>query len=200
MLNGLLHQAAPGSAPSAMKALDKKTVERMVLSSLRQPLVTQLRAMIPAVTDAFRTQRALVKTRMATAARSGVVDAAVRTALEQNLTASSEPGLGTSVPRVVAFQTTANFSNVTAAGEGVEAGFSAAAMTTQIASAYEAALGAAQRAHREPGRRRRHLHQRARLGAGDDRRRRSAAGRRDRRRPRAPSGRVVVRARSSASR
>ena len=146
MLNGLLHQAAPGSAPSAMEALDKKTVERMVLSSLRQPLVTQLRAMIPAVTDAFRTQRALVKTRMASAARSGVVDAAVRTALEQNLTASSEPGLGTSVPRVVAFQTTANFSNLTAAGEGVEAGFSAAAMTTQIASAYEAALGAAQRA------------------------------------------------------
>ena len=39
MLNGLLHQAAPGSAPSAMEALDKKTVERMVLSSLRQPLV-----------------------------------------------------------------------------------------------------------------------------------------------------------------
>jgi hypothetical protein len=47
---------------------------------------------------------------------------------------------------VVAFQTTGNFSNVTAAGEGVEAGFSAAAMSAQISAAYAAALGAAQNA------------------------------------------------------
>ncbi|HVL18113.1 MAG TPA: hypothetical protein VM387_08950, partial [Gemmatimonadales bacterium] len=146
MLNGLLHQAAPGNAPSAMKALDKKTVERMVLSALRAPLVAQLNTMIPAVTDAFRAKRALVKTKMAAAARTGVVDAAVRTALEQNLTAASEPGLGPSVPRAVAFQTTANFSNVTAAGEGVEAGFSAAAMSAQISSAYQATLSSAQNA------------------------------------------------------
>jgi hypothetical protein len=146
MLNGLLHQAAPGSAPSAMKALDKKTVERMVLSALRAPLIAQLNTMIPAVTDAFRAKRALVKTKMAAAARSGVVDAAVRTALEQNLTAASEPGLGPSVPRAVAFQTTANFSNVTAAGEGVEAGFSAAAMSAQISAAYQATLSSAQNA------------------------------------------------------
>ena len=146
MLNGLLHQAAPGNAPSAMKALDKKTVERMALAALRAPLVAQLRSMIPAVTDAFRAKRALVKAKMATAARSGVVDAAVRTALEANLTAASEPGLGPSVPRAVAFETTANFSNLTAAGEGVEAGFSAAAMSTQITNAYQAALGTAQNA------------------------------------------------------
>lgn len=146
MLNSLLHQAAPGNAPSAMAALDKKTVERMVLSSLQKPLVDQLTATLPAVAEAFRAKRAAVKAKMAVAARSGVVDAAVRTALEQNLTAASDPALGPSVPRAVAFETTANFSNVTAAGEGVEAGFSAAAMTTQISSAYEAALTAAGRA------------------------------------------------------
>lgn len=144
MLNALLHQAAPGNAPSAMKALDSKTVERMVLAALSKPLQAQLASMLPAVTDAFRAKRALVKTKMAAAARSGIVDAAVRTELETNLKASSEPGLSPSVPRVVAFQTTANFSNVTAAGEGVEAGFSAASMATQISGAYEQALLAAQ--------------------------------------------------------
>lgn len=144
MLNALLHQAAPGNAPSAMKALDKKTVERMVLAALSIPLQAQLTTMMPAITDAFRAKRALVKTRMAAAARAGIVDAAVRAELENNLKASSEPGLSPSVPRAVAFETTANFSNITAAGEGVEAGFSAASMATQISSAYEKALLAAQ--------------------------------------------------------
>jgi hypothetical protein len=64
--------------------------------------------------------------------------------VEGNLAAASDPKLGPSVPRAVAFETTKNFSNVTVSGEGVEAGFSAAAMTTQILSAYEGALGTAQ--------------------------------------------------------
>ena len=146
MLNSLLHQAAPGNAPSAMAAMDKKTVERMVLSSLRAPLVGALTSTLPAVAEAFRAKRAAVKAKMALAARSGVVDAAVRSALEQNLTAASEPGLAPSIPRAVAFETTANFSNITAAGEGVEAGFSSAAIVRQIAAAYDASLGAAGRA------------------------------------------------------
>ena len=131
MLNALLHQAAPKDAPSAMAALDKKTVERMVLASLKQPLLDRLKTTLPAVTDAFRAKRAAVKTKMAAAARSGVVDAAVRTELEKNLAAASDPKLGPSVPRVVAFQTTKNFSNLTVAGEGVEAGFDAAKMAAR---------------------------------------------------------------------
>jgi hypothetical protein len=144
MLNALLHQAAPKNAPSAMAALDKKTVERMVLASLKQPLLDQLAATLPAVTDAFRAKRATVKTKMAAAARSGVVDAAVRSELEKQLTAASEPGLSPSVPRVVAFETTKNFSNVTAAGAGVEAGFDAAKTASRIVSLYGAALDTAQ--------------------------------------------------------
>lgn len=144
MLNALLHQAAPKNAPSAMAALDRKTVERMVLSSLRAPLAARLATTVPAVTDAFRAKRAMVKAKMATAARTGVMDAAVRTALEAQLTAASEGGLAPSVPRVVAFQTAKNFSNVTAAGTGVEAGFDPAAISSQIMSAYGAALNAAQ--------------------------------------------------------
>jgi hypothetical protein len=127
-----------------MAALDKKTVERMVLSSLKKPLLDRLKATLPAVTDAFRAKRAAVKTKMAAAARSGVVDTAVRTELEKNLTAASDPKLGPSVPRVVAFETTKNFSNLTVAGEGVEAGFDAAKMAAAILSKYEVALNTAQ--------------------------------------------------------
>jgi hypothetical protein len=146
MLNALLHQAAPTNAPSAMAEVDKKTVERMVLASLKQPLLDRLRATLPAVTDAFRAKRATVKTKMAAAARSGVVDPAVVSEVEKQLTAASEPGLAPSVPRVVAFQTTKNFSNRTAAGEGVEAGFDAAKMASRIVSMYEVAIGAKQAA------------------------------------------------------
>ena len=144
MLNALLHQAAPKDAPSAMAALDKKTVERMVLSSLKKPLLDRLKTTLPAVTDAFRAKRAAVKTKMAAAARSGVVDTAVRSELEKNLAAASDPKLGPSIPRVVAFETTKNFSNLTVAGEGVEAGFDATKMAAAIVSKYEAALNTAQ--------------------------------------------------------
>jgi hypothetical protein len=145
-MNALLHQASPGDAPSSRAALDRKTVERMVLSSLRQPLYDRLGTQMPAVADAIRAKRALVKTRMALAARSGVVAPAVRTELTNQLTAASEPGLAPSIPRAVAFQTTANFSNVTNAGVGVEAGFSAAALTSQIRDMYWKALLGAQNA------------------------------------------------------
>jgi hypothetical protein len=144
MLNGLLHQAAPKTAPSAMAAVDKKTVEKMVLASLKQPLLDQLKATLPAVTDAFRAKRATVKAKMAAAARSGVVDPAVRGEVEKQLTAASEPGVASSIPRIVAFESTKNFSNLTASGEGVEAGFDAAKMASRIVSMYEVAIGTAQ--------------------------------------------------------
>jgi len=135
-MNALLHQAAPSTAPSAQAALDKKTVERMVLSSLRSPLLAALDAAMPSVTEALRAKRATVQKRMAAAARTGVKDAAVRTELEKQLTASAEPGLAKAVPKTVAFQTTTNFSNKDLAGTAVEAGFSAAALTTMIRDKY----------------------------------------------------------------
>lgn len=146
MLNSLLHQAAPRTAPSSMAAVDRETVKRMVLAGLMRPLQARLLATMPAVTDAFRSQRDLVKRQMAAAARAGVMDPAVRAELVANLTASSQATVGARVPSVVAFQTTTNFSNVTAARAGVEAGFDAAALSTQIGTAYRAALGAARRA------------------------------------------------------
>ena len=74
-LNALIHQAAPDTAPSARAALDRTTVERMVLVALRQPMYSQLASTLPAVTDALREKRKLVKTKMAAAARAGVVTA-----------------------------------------------------------------------------------------------------------------------------
>lgn len=144
MLNAMLHSAAPKSAPSAMAALDRKTVERMVLSSLKRPLLAQLKSTIGAVSAAFKARAAPVKAKMAAAARTGIVDPSVVSELEKQLTTASESGLAPSVPRVVAFQTTKNFSNLTAAGKGVEAGFDATAMGSQIGSMYGAALSTAQ--------------------------------------------------------
>jgi hypothetical protein len=145
-MNALLHQAAPATAPSARAALDRKTVERMVLSSLRNPLYGALDTAMPSVTDALRAKRAAVKKQLAAAARAGVKDPAVRTELTNQLTAAAEPALGPHVPRTVAFQTAANFSNLDLADKTVEAGFSPAALATMIKDKYWAALLGAEHA------------------------------------------------------
>ena len=142
-LNALIHQAAPKTAPSAKAALDRATVERMVFSSLKQPLLNQLAWAMPTIAQAIRAQRPLVKKTMAAAARTGVVDAGIRDSLRSQLTVSSEGKLAPSVPEVVAFETTKNFSDQADSGEGVEAGFSVAALTGQIEDAYwQGLLGA----------------------------------------------------------
>jgi len=139
-MNALMHEAAPGGAASAMAALDQQTVERMALAAMRKPLYSQLRSAMPTVAAAMAAQGDLVKTKMAAAAREAVVDPAVTSQLEAQLTAESDAELDSSVPRVVAFQTTRNFSNITRAAEGVEAAFSLAALQSQIGGAYWAAL------------------------------------------------------------
>ncbi len=146
-MNALLHQAAPSTAPSAHAALDKKTVERMVLASLRTPLLTALDTAMPSVTDALRAKRVAVKKQLAGAARTGVKDPAVRSELEKQLTDSAQPGLAKDVPRTVAFQTTTNFSNLDLASSTVEAGFSAAALSTMIRDKYWQSLGDAENAN-----------------------------------------------------
>ena len=145
-MNALLHQAAPGGAASAMAVLDRTTVERMVLAAMARPLSAQLGAAIGPVTDAIRAQRAAVKRRMAAAARQGATDPAVQAALTTALTAEATPGLAPRVPGIVALETTSNFSNLDRAGEGVEAGFSAAALSALIGDAYWQALQAPQSA------------------------------------------------------
>ncbi|MBA3338800.1 MAG: hypothetical protein H0T54_03465 [Geodermatophilaceae bacterium] len=146
-MNALLHQAAPSTAPSALGALDKKTVERMVLSSLRAPLLAALDTAMPSVTDALRAGRAAVQKKLAAAARTGVKDAAVRTELEKQLTASAEPGLAKAVPKTVAFQTTTNFSNKDLASTTVEAGFSAVELAKMIRDKYAQSLAAEEKAN-----------------------------------------------------
>ena len=145
-MNALLHQAAPAGAASSQAALDRTTVERMTLAALSRPLSAQLDAAMPAVTAALRAQRPLVKAKMAKAARDAVASSAVRDDLRAQLAAGSEGSVSPSIPGAVAFETTTNFSNRTQAGAGVEAGFSAAALGTQISDAYWKALTGAQRA------------------------------------------------------
>ena len=141
-LNALIHQAAPSSAPSARAALDRASVERMVLSSMMLPLLRQLDLAMPTVTDALRAERPLLKQKMTAAARDGVVSADVVEALRGQLAAASEARLSPGIPAIVAFETAKNF-NRAQAGTGVEAGFSASALARQIRDTYWQALRAA---------------------------------------------------------
>jgi hypothetical protein len=143
-MNALLHQAAPKTAPSAHAALERATVERMVLVAMRRPLLVALDAAMPSVTDALRAKRAAVKKQMAAAARAGVTAAGVRSELENQLAAKAETRLAPAVPRAVAFETTRNFSNKSLADSVVETGFTAAGLTTLIRDAYWKSLGAAE--------------------------------------------------------
>lgn len=143
-MNALLHQAAPAGAASAMAALDRTTIERMTLAALANPLWGQLQATMSRITDALRAQRPLVKARMASAARAGAVTAGVRGELIAGLSAVADPSLGHDVPNIVAFETSANFSNLDLASQGVEAGFDPAVMSRQIGDAYWLALLAPQ--------------------------------------------------------
>ena len=139
-LNALIHQAAPANAPSAMAALDRASVERMVLSSLAPPLFRQLNATMPTITRAFRAQRTLVKQKMAAAAAAEVSSAVIVNELRAQLTGASTAGMAAHVPDVVARDTTTRFNQVVQAGKGVEAGFSAANLAEAIRNAYIGAL------------------------------------------------------------
>jgi hypothetical protein len=141
-LNALIHKAAPGSAPSAKAALDKATIERMALASLARPLYAQLQAALPLMISALTAKRAAVTRRLSTAARSGAVNADVRTELTKILTAESDPSLNPSIPRVVSFQTTTNFSNLGIADTAVRGAFALGSVQKLIGAAYWSALQA----------------------------------------------------------
>ncbi|MFC5729927.1 MULTISPECIES: hypothetical protein [Nocardioides] len=144
MLNALLHQAAPKDAPSAKAPLDKATIERMALVSLRAPLLARLTAVMPAVTAAFESKRAAVRARLAAVARSGVREASVKAALEKRLAAAASAKVKPSVPGAVAFETTRNFGNLTIADSAVASGFTAARIVPKIDGAYRRSFDAAQ--------------------------------------------------------
>jgi hypothetical protein len=141
-MNQLIHKAAGGQAASSKAALDKKTIERMALDGITPHLQSQLGSTISLVTDAIRGQRRLVKAKMAKAAREAARTADVREELKKKLVALSEGKISGKIPGAVAFETTTNFSNVDVAGQGVDAGFTTAALTTQITDAYAKALSA----------------------------------------------------------
>ena len=145
-MHALLHQSSPAGAASAGAALDRTTVERMVLAALQRPLFDRLAASVPAVTSAFQAKRALVVTKMGAAARTGAASAPVTEALRAQLAATSDPTLGASVPGVVAFETTSNFSAHDRAAAGVADGFSATAISALVTDSYWKALSAPQSA------------------------------------------------------
>ena len=133
-LNALIHQAAPGGAPSAGPALDRASVQRMVINSLKGPLVDALRASIAPITTAIMAQKPKVRKAMLAATKAGVVDPAVTEQLKAMLIARSETRLAPSVPGAVAFESTRNFSSSSVGGGVVDTGFSASALSTTPAA------------------------------------------------------------------
>ncbi len=141
-LNALMHQAAPKTAASSRAALDKATIERMTLAALSRPLYAQLQAAIPLMMSALSSKRAAVTRKLAAAARAGAVAPDVRTELQNELTAESDAKMSPSVPRVVSFQTTKNFSNLGIADQSVKGVFAVGSVQKLIGDAYWAALQA----------------------------------------------------------
>lgn len=135
-MNLLLHQASPTGAAAALQALDRTTVERMVLRAMAQPLYDQLTTAMGPVITALQAQRPKATTLMTAALRTGIrqdnVTAALRTRLEQ----LSADQLHAAVPRAAAFETTANFSPRTRATEGVGAALGGDAITNAVGNAY----------------------------------------------------------------
>lgn len=141
-MNALIHQAAPASAASARAALDKATIERMALASLSRPMYAQLQAALPLMISALNAKRAVVTRKLSAAAKSGAVSGDVRTELTKALTAEADPTLNPSIPRVVAFQTTSNFSNLGIADAAVRGAFAIGEVRRVIGAAYWSALAA----------------------------------------------------------
>jgi len=141
-MNLLLHRTAGSEAASAMEALDKKTIEMMVLAALTGPLWSQLRQVMPSISSALRKHRASIKQKMTVAARDAANSEEFRNLLTERLTAISTEKVKPGVPKAVASQTTTNFKQQGVANVGVESVFSPAALTTQIGDTYWDALTA----------------------------------------------------------
>jgi hypothetical protein len=83
-----------------------------------------------------------VRTKMSKAAREGARSPEVVQELKKVLESQAEAAVNPKIPGVVAFETTKNFSNVDIAGQGIEAGFAAAALSKQIGDSYSKAIAA----------------------------------------------------------
>jgi hypothetical protein len=151
-MNQLIHGAAPGTAASSVAALDKQTVELMVLATLTDPLTNQLQTSMGAVTSAIGAQKKAVKAKMIEAAKEGAQLAEVTDLLTSRLKAMSEAKLEETVPKAVAAQTTKNFASKTVATDGVDQVLSPWGLSNLIGDSYRKALMTPQRENFEvPG-------------------------------------------------
>jgi len=123
-----------------MAALDKRTVELMVLATLTGPLVRQLHTMMGPVNSAIRGHKKDIKQKMTVAAHDAARTSEVADMLNTRLTAMSEAKLAPKVPKVVALQTTTNFAHARVATEGVDEILAADSVTKLIQSMYAEAL------------------------------------------------------------
>lgn len=139
-INQLLHRASPADAASSMAALDKKTIELMVLATLTRPLFGQLQSSMGAVTSAIKAQKKAVKTKMTSAAHDAVRTPEIADLLTNRLTTMSSAKVKPHVPKAVALQTTKNFAHAAVATDGVERILAAGSIGKMVGDTYWKAL------------------------------------------------------------
>lgn len=143
-INQLIHRAAPGTAASSVAALDKKTVELMVLATLTKPLVGRLHNLMAPINAAIRAQKKQVKAKMVVATREAVRSPEVADLLKSRLGAMSDARLAPRIARAVAVETTTNFAHGRVATDGVDSILSGGSVSKLLESVYRDALAAPQ--------------------------------------------------------
>ncbi len=136
----LLHQVSPRLGGGRGAALDRATVERMVLAALTRPLFFRFAAAKEELSASFMAGRAPLEAGLGAALRAAAADPAVRTAATARLEAHAGSRLAGRLPGIVDFEAGENFSNLALARGAVATEFAPDALGDLVAGAYFQAL------------------------------------------------------------
>jgi hypothetical protein len=107
----MLHKISPTLGGERGAALDRATVERMVMAALTRPLADRLRANGPAIGKAFASLRKPLQTSIADALTAGVTNPLINLILSTLLLPRTSPRLRKHIGTVVDFELGRNFSS-----------------------------------------------------------------------------------------
>ena len=110
-MHALLHQVAPSEGPARSAALDRATVERMVLAALTRQLFFKVQAAGAELGRLFMASRAPLERALADGVRGAAGDASVTDAITAHLEAQADPRLHRRIAEVVRFETGQNLGN-----------------------------------------------------------------------------------------
>jgi len=143
-MHALLHRISPRLGGARGAALDRATVERMVLAALTRPLALRLGSAGTELSRTFIAGKGPLRQALVDGLRGGAADPAVAAAATARLTAALAPSIHGRIPQIVGFQTGRNFSNLTLASEAINREFDPAALGGLLVGQYATALQASQ--------------------------------------------------------